>query len=203
MKNPFPWIEAVNGAPKAAAKAVALAIRLLCHASIKVGIAGVVICYFGRFIAPFARAFYSNQLFFRGRGWQLIAWWASFLTEQLKGNGCYVYGLCSLPLVLSVCLRLLGLREIDVQSDWKFGGSLCAKLPPGHPARRIGAGLLILPIVPVIVGALAGVMILALGLVLLAIHASAHCLRYGGILCLWMRVVVWGGVRDALSRRSR
>jgi hypothetical protein len=202
LKNSIPSIEPANGVPKTASEAVALAIRLLCHASIKIGIAGVVICYFGRFIATFARAFYLNQLIFRGWGWRLIAWCASFLSNQLKGNDCYVYGLCSLPLFLSVFLRLLGLHGIDVQADWKSGGSFFAKLPLGHPARRIGASLLILPIVPVIIGALAGVMILILGFVLFAIHASECCLRYGGIICLWMREVVWSGVRDALSRRS-
>lgn len=203
MKNLIPMIEPVNGAPKTAAEAVALAIRVLCHASIKVGIAGAVVCYFGRFFATFARAFYLNQLFFRGWGWRLIAWCASFLSNQLRGNDCYIYGLCSLPLVLSVFLRLLGLRGTGAQADWRFAGSFCGKLSPGHPVRRIGAGLLILPLVPVLIGAIAGIMILVLGFVLFAIHASVYCLHYGGIIYLWMREDVWGGVRGVLSRRSR
>jgi hypothetical protein len=72
-----------------------------------------------------------------------------------------------------------------------------------HPAGRTVAGLLFLPFVPPLVGALAGIAILALAAVLFAAYVLVCCLRYGGLGYLWTRAAVRGGIRDALSRRRR
>jgi hypothetical protein len=201
MKNPFPWFAPESGAPPTPAGVVGLAIRVLCYAAIKVGITGVMICYLGRsYFEPFVRAFFLDQQCFRGWGWQFIAWILSFLGGQLKGSARYIYGLCGLPLALSMFLRLFGLRRNGTEGDGKLGGFFCGRLSPGLLARRIGEGLLIVPFLPVFVGALAGFMILLLGVVFLAIHASVRSLRYSGNLYLWMRTVMRGAVRDAFRR---
>lgn len=200
MKNPSAWFESVGGAPPISAKVVAVAIHTVCSATGKIGAAGAVICYFGSRVAMMARAFYSHSSFFQGCGWQFAVGYISALENHLRAYACYFYGLCVFPLILSLLLRLLGIHEAGVSV------AMCdpnAVRRPHQFARRMGGWLLLVPSVQVFLGTLAGLMALALVLVLIAVHSLVGCRRYGGILYFWMRIAVRIGVRRAVGRWSR
>lgn len=200
MKSPFAWFESVGGAPPISAKVIAVSIHTVCSATGKIGAAGAVICYFGSRVAMMARAFYSHSSFLRGPGWQFIVGCASVLENHLRAYACYIYGLCVLPSILSLFLHLLGIHEPGASKEM---GDLNAVKRPHQFARRVGAWLLLVPSVQVFLGTLAGVMTLALVLVLIAVHSLVGCRRYGGILYFWMRVAVRIGMRRAMGRWSR
>jgi hypothetical protein len=200
VKNPFAWFESVSGAPPISARVVAVAIHIVCSATGKIGVTGVVICYFGSRVAIMARAFYYHSSFFRGWGWQFIAGCMSALENRVNTYACYFYGLGVFPLALSLFLRLLGIHEPGASKEM---GDLNAVKRPHQFARRVGAWLLLVPSVQVFLGTLAGVMTLALVLVLIAVHSLVGCRRYGGILYFWMRVAVRIGMRRAMGRWSR
>lgn len=193
----------MSRAPPTSAGSVAQLVRGLRWASIKAGIAGAVVCYFGDFFTRMAGAFYSNPLFFRGWGWWFIVSCGSFLDHHVRGYVFYVGGLCAISVILSLLLCAVGCHEVLDGPDRKIGDVATGKSRKGHPARRIVVGILFLPFVPPLIGALAGVMILVLAIALFAAYVLVCCLRYGGIGYLWTRAAVRGGIRDALSRRSQ
>ena len=178
-------------------------VRVLRWASIKSCIAGAFVCYFGNFFAHMAGAFYSNPFFFRGWGWRFIVWCGFFLDHHVGGYVFYVGALCAVSVTLSLLLRVLGGHEVMDEADRRFGGIPSGKAHKGHAARRLVAGLLFLPFMPPLIGALAGVMILVLAMALFAAYVLYCCLRYGGIRYLWTRAAVRGGIRDALGHRPQ
>jgi len=200
VKNSSPWFESVGGAPPISAKVVAAAISTVRSASSKIGATGPVVCFLGSHVAVMARAIFSNSLSFRGWGWQLVGGFASVLENHLKTYAYYIYGLCIVPLILSMALRLLGLHEAGAGRE--IGDPNAAK-PPRQFAHRMVACLLLVPFVQVLVGALAGFVALVLVVVLIAVHSLVGCRRYGGILYYWMRIAVRIGVRRAVGRWSR
>ena len=145
-----------------------------------------------------ARAIFSNSLSFRG--WQLVGGFVSVLENHLKAYAYYIYGLCIVPLILSMSLRLLGLHKAGTSRD--IGDPNAAK-PPRQFAHRMVECLLLVPFVQVLVGALAGFVALVLVLVLVAVHSLVGCRRYGGIIYFWMRMAVRLGMRRAVGRWSR
>lgn len=171
--------------------------------SIKVGFAGASICYFGDLFAHMAGAFYSNPFFFRGWEWCFIVWCSSFLDHHVSGYSFYVGGLCAVSVILSLLVRSIECHEVLDEADRMLGGVRSSKPSASHPAGHLLAGLLFLPFVPPLIGALAGVMILVLVAVLFAAYVLFCCLRYGGINYIWTRAAVRSGVRDALGRRPR
>jgi len=190
----------MGGAPPISAKGIRVAIHTICSATGRIGAAGAVICYFGSHIATLARAFYSHSPFFRGRVWQFAVGCVSVLENHLGGYACYIYGLCALPSILSLILRLLGIQPAGAI---KGMGDLNAAKRPKKFARQMGAWLLLVPTVQVLLGALAGLMALVLVLVLLGVHAWVGCRRHGGALYLWVRTAVQIGARNAVARRCR
>ena len=197
MKNPFAGFESVSGAPPISARVVAVAIHIVCSATGKIGVTGVVICYFGSRVAIMARAFYYHSSFFRGWGWQFIAGCMSALENRVNTYACYFYGLGVFPLALSLFLRLLGIHEPWASKEM---GELNTIKPPRQFARRIGSWLLLIPSVQVLLGALAGFMTLVLVFVLLGVHALVGCRRHGRTLYFWVRTTVQIGVRSAIAR---
>ena len=193
----------MSRAPPASAEAVAQVARVLRWASTRAGIAGAVVCYFGDFFARMAGTFYSNPLFFRGWGWRLIVWCSAFLDHHVRGYVFYAGGLCAVSVLLSLFLRALGCQRVLNESDSRLGDAPSGMPLTVHPGGRTVAGLLFLPFIPPLFGALAGVMILILAAALFAAYVLVCCLRYGGLGYLWTRAAVQGGIRDALTRRPR
>lgn len=190
----------MGGAPPISAKGVRVAIHTVCSATGRIGAAGTVICYFGSHVAAMARAFYSHSPFFRGWGWQFIVGSASALENHLRAYAFYIYGLCMLPSILSLFLRLAGIHE---DGSGKEPGDPFAAKWPSQFKRRIVACLLLVPFVQVFLGALAGLMALVLFLILMAVHALVGCRRFGEVFYFWTSVAVRAGVRRAVGRWSR
>lgn len=200
MKIPFTFFEPVGGAPPIPAKLIGAAILNVRAASGKLGTASAVVCYFGSHFAAMVCAFCSTSVFFQGWGWRVIVGCASVLENHLTTYAWCIYGLCVVPSIMSLLFhRVCG---YEVTAGHEKGGLGGTKMPRQFMPRVV-AFVLLIPCVQVLVGALAGLTILALVFVFLTVHASVACRCYVGILHSWVRAAVRLGLRCSRGRRSQ
>lgn len=162
-----------------------------------VGAFGAMVCYLGSFFGRLAASWYSNELFFRGWGWNLILRCAWLLLSHLAGYAWYSCGLLALGLLLRLHARTP--RDIAPSKRGSRGllGAFFGPPYPGCRAVRLAAGAMLLPYLPPFIALTAGLAVPAMGLVAMLAYGLVSLFGRGLPLYLWIRLAVRHGVRDA------